>query len=49
MRIQNNFIKKIKKILFYYKYNFFRKIRVLFKIDQKILINGQELILPPGH
>jgi len=49
MRIQNNFIKKIKKIFFYYKYNFFRKIRILFKIDQKILINGQELILPPGH
>jgi len=42
-------IRKLKKIYFYYKYNFFRKIRILLKIDQKILINGQELILPPGH
>jgi len=43
------YINKIKKIFFYYQYNFLRKIRILFKIDQKILINGQELILPPGH
>ena len=40
---------KIKKIFFYFGYNFFRKIRILFKIDQKILINGQEIILPPEH
>ena len=43
------FTNKIKKIFFYYQYNFFRKIRILFKIDQKTLINGQELVLPPGH
>ena len=43
------FKNKIKKIFFYYQYNFFRKIRILFKIDQKTLINGQELVLPPGH
>ena len=43
------YINKIKKIFFYYQYNFLRIIRILFKIDQKILINGQELILPPGH
>jgi len=43
------FTNKIKKIFFYYQYNFLRKIRILFKIDQKTLINGQELILPPGH
>jgi len=40
---------KIKKIFFYFTYSFLRKIRILFKIDQKILINGQELILPPEH
>ena len=43
------YINKRKKIFFYYQYNFLRKIRILFKIDQKILISGQKLILPPGH
>ena len=42
-------INKIIKIFFYYKYDLFRKIRILFKINQKIFINGYELILPPGH
>jgi len=49
MKVIDNLIKRFKKIFFYYKYNFFRKIRILLKIDQKILINGQELILPPNH
>ncbi len=42
-------ISKIIKIFFYYKYDLFRKIRILFKINQKIFINGYELTLPPGH
>lgn len=47
--MQINIIHKIKKTIFYYKYNFFRTIRILFKINQKILINGRKIILPPGH
>ena len=42
-------IRKLKKIFFYQKYIFFRKLRILLKIDQKILIKNYELILPPGH
>ena len=49
MESMDNLIKKIKKFFFYYKYNLFRKIRILFKIDQKILIDKHELILPPEH
>ena len=49
MKVTDNLIKRLKKIFFYYKYNFFRRIRILFKIDQKIQINGQELMLPPEH
>jgi FkbM family methyltransferase len=49
MKIIGNLNKKFKKIFFYYKYNFFRRIRILFKINQKIIINEQELILPPEH
>ncbi len=45
----DNLIKKIKKIFFYHKYNLFRKLRIFLKIDQKIFIIDQELILPPGH
>ena len=40
---------KIKKILFYKKYKFFRIIQMIFKKDQRIYINNQELVLPPGH
>lgn len=40
---------KLKKKFFYFQYNLIRRIRILFNIDQKILIDGQELILPPGH
>ena len=42
-------IKKIKKIFYYFKFNFLRKIRIFFNINQKISIDGNELILPPGH
>jgi|TARA_B110001452_G_C15169981_1_gene406661 FkbM family methyltransferase len=42
-------LKKIKKILYYFKFNFLRKIHILFNINQKTLIGGRELILPPGH
>ena len=40
---------KLKKIFFYFQYNLIRRIRILFNIDQKTLIDGQELVLPPGH
>ena len=40
---------KLKKKFFYFQYNLTRQIRILFNIDQKILIDGQELVLPPGH
>ena len=43
------FFYKINKSLFYYKYNFKRSIRILFKIDQKIYIQTKKIILPPGH
>ena len=40
---------KLKKILFYFQYNLTRRIRILFNIDQKTLINGLEIVLPPEH
>ena len=49
MQSQNLSINKIKKILFYFKYNFTRKIRILFNIDQTTEINGKKIILPPVH
>ena len=42
-------VRKLKKIFFYQKYFFFRRLRMFLKIDQKILIKNHELILPPGH
>ena len=48
--IKKNFsFRKIKKILFYFKYKLFKNIRVLFKIDQKIKIGSRIIFLPPGH
>ena len=40
---------KLKKILFYFQYNLTRRIRILFNIDQKTLINDLEIVLPPEH
>ena len=45
----NNLIIKFTKIFFYKKYNFFRRLRLIFNIDQKINIYKLSLILPPGH
>ena len=45
----NNLIIKFKKIFFYKKYEFFRRLRLIFNIDQKINLYKQSLILPPGH
>lgn len=42
-------IKKIKKILYYFKFNILRKIRIFFNINRKISIDGNEIIIPPGH
>jgi len=49
MRNQNLFFQKIKKILFYFKYNFNRKLRIFFNTDQKITIGDRKIILPPEH
>jgi FkbM family methyltransferase len=46
---KNLSFKKIKKILFYFKYKLLKSIRILFKIDQKIKIGSRIMILPPGH
>lgn len=46
---KNLSFRKIKKILFYFKYNLLKNIRILFKIDQKIKIGSRIMILPPGH
>ena len=40
---------KLKKIFFYFQYNLIRHVRILFNMDQRTLIDGQELVLPPGH
>ena len=46
---KNLSFRKIKKILFYFKYKLLRNIRILFKIDQKIKIGSRIMVLPPGH
>ena len=45
----NNLILKFKKIFFYKKYEFLRRLRLIFNIDQKINLYKKSLILPPGH
>ena len=49
MQNQNLFFQKIKKILFYFKHNFNRKLRIFFNTDQKITIGDRKIILPPDH
>jgi len=49
MQNQSISFQKIKKILFYFKYNFERKLRIFFNIDQKIKIDDRKIILPPEH
>ena len=46
---KNLFFRKIKKILFYFKYKLINNIRFFFKIDQKIKIGSRIMVLPPGH
>jgi FkbM family methyltransferase len=46
---KNLSFRKIKKILFYFKYKLLKNIRILFKIDQKIKIGSRIMVLPPGH
>ena len=41
--------RKIKKILFYFKYRLLKGVRILFKIDQKLKIGSRIMFLPPGH
>ena len=43
------FLKKVKKSIFFLNYKILRKIRIFFKVNQKCLINENELILPPEH
>ena len=40
---------KFNKILFYFKYNFYKKLRIFFKKDQIIKIGERKIILPPEH
>jgi FkbM family methyltransferase len=46
---KNLSLRKIKKILFYFKYKLINDISFFFKIDQKIKIGSRIIILPPGH
>ena len=45
----NIFKKNLKEIFYYYVYNFFRQFRILFKLDQSILVDKYKIVLPPEH
>lgn len=45
----NIFKKNFKEIFYYHIYNIFRQIRILLKLDQSILVDKYELVLPPEH
>ena len=41
--------RKIKKIFFYFKYGLLKRMRIFFKVDQRIKIGSRIMILPPEH
>lgn len=45
----NIFKKNLKEIFFYYFYNISRKIRIIFKLDQAVIVDKYKLVLPPEH
>ena len=45
----NIFKKNLKEIFYYYIYNFLRQFRILFKLDQSILVDKYKIVLPPEH
>mgnify|MGYP001312490735 CR=1 FL=1 len=45
----NIFKKNLKEIFFYYFYNISRKIRIIFKLDQVVIVDKYKLVLPPEH